>query len=810
MARRRKHARRARQYANNDLAEREPIPQLSPETRHGIVVVALFACGVLSALALAGIAGAAGAQLADGLRALFGAAAFLVPIVLLIIAALLLREAERRPRFGALQLLGFLLLAVSMTGLLHVFGADGPLTSHPLGAKFSDGFRGGGYLGLVLAKPLLTVFGITATTVILFACTIIGIFLGFHLSFEHLRAMVRAVAGAARAFTLSVRAVRSSSVDDDREQFTERTLPEDEEGEAREEEHDDEAPTTDDTPPTAHNPADVLAAPARKRHPRRPKVDIPLDLLSNEVGKPTSGDIKAAQAIIQQTLQHFRIAVEMSDVRVGPTVTQFTLRPADGVKLSRITALAPDLALALAAHPIRIEAPIPGKSLVGIEVPNQKVAVVRLREILESHEFAQRQSPLTIALGKDVAGHVWTADVSRMPHLLVAGATGSGKSVMLNAIIVSLLFQNGPDDLRLILVDPKRVEFPVFNGIPHLLTPVITDVKKTVHALQWMVAEMDRRFELLAARRKRDLASYNRACRTDEDRLPYLVIIIDELADLMAVAAREVEGAIIRLAQMARAVGIHLIVATQRPSVDVITGLIKANITARIAFAVASSTDSRTILDGVGAEKLLGRGDMLFTTAELSKPKRVQGAFVSDREIQRIVEHLTAHGGGTNTTDVITERPIVAFRDPGTTNEDHDDLLPDARDVLREAGKASASLLQRRLKIGYARAARILDILEEQGFIGPADGAKPREVYGQMDDTPMQPTDTPHLPGVGSAGAGTTDAAGDGDGEDDDSEEVWEDGDDSEDAAAEEDDEEDGEHEAEQGDHASPDRKRSV
>ncbi|MDO8425481.1 MAG: DNA translocase FtsK 4TM domain-containing protein [bacterium] len=718
----------ARRGQQDEEVERDPIPTLSPETLHGIVVVALFTAGIIGALAFAGIAGNAGAAIAGGLRALFGSAAFLVPLVLLIVAAMLVREEASRPRFGALQLLGFLLLGVALTGLLHLKG--GPVS--------------GGYLGLVLSSPLAELFGPIATAVLLTAIVIIGVFLGFHLSLEHVRRAWRTITGAAR----TARERSQSSADDTANaEFAERELAEKEaeatsnnDGETDEEGAEEANADAQDEDAASSSKHDAIANAVRARkRVRRPRVELPLDLLSGEVGKPTSGDIKAAQAIIQKTLKNFRIDVEMGDVRVGPTVTQFTLRPADGVKLSRITALANDLALALAAHPIRIEAPVPGKSLVGIEVPNQKAAIVRLREILQSDEFTKPSLALPIALGKDVAGHAWATDIARMPHLLVAGATGSGKSVMLNAIIVSLLYRNGPDDLRFILVDPKRVEFPIYNGIPHLLTPVITDVKKTVHALKWALAEMDRRFELLASKRKRDLASYNKACR-EEDRLPYLVIIIDELADLMAVAANDVEAAIIRLAQMARAVGIHLIVATQRPSVDVITGLIKANITARIAFAVASSIDSRTILDGVGAERLLGRGDMLFTSAELSKPKRLQGCFVSDQEIQRIVECLQERGGNAEYDDEVTEKPIVAFKNGGG-DEAEDDLLADAKDVILQAGKASASLLQRRLKVGYARAARILDILEEQGFIGPADGAKPREVFGEQADTHTRPAE---------------------------------------------------------------------
>ncbi|MDO8598513.1 MAG: DNA translocase FtsK 4TM domain-containing protein [bacterium] len=714
----------------------ESIPELSPETRRGIAIVLLFAFGAIGALAFAGIAGSAGVAIADALRGLFGLAAFLVPVVALLLAALFLRTD--RPPFAVLQLLGLVLLALSVTGLLHLKLGPGAASTLPAIAT------GGGYLGLATAVPLRALFGDIASAVILGCLTVIGIFLAFRLSFSHLGAAWRACAAALRNLRLALLTARYHNRQEattTEPAFQQRALDTAEEP-AEEDETPPMASESDTETSAPASSSDALAAPARKRR-RRPRVEIPLSLLSNDIGKPTSGDIRAQQEIIRKTLEHFKIPVEMADVRVGPTVTQYTLRPADGVKLSRITALQNDLALALAAHPIRVEAPIPGKALVGIEVPNQKAAVVRLREMFESDAFRSRTSNLTVCLGKDVAGQVWTADIDRMPHLLVAGSTGSGKSVMLNAIIVSLLYQNGPDDLRLLLVDPKRVEFPIYNGVPHLLTPVVTDAKRTVHALKWAIAEMDRRFELLAGAKKRDLASYNAHVKTD-NRLPYLVIIIDELADLMVVAASEVESAIIRLAQMARAVGIHLIVATQRPSVDVITGLIKANITSRIAFAVASSIDSRTILDTVGADRLLGRGDMLFTSAELSKPKRIQGAYVADQEIQRIVEHLRVESDTIDDRDPLEEQPIVAWKDGvGDTGGDDDDaLLVEAKGVLTQAGKGSASLLQRRLKVGYARAARILDILERQGFIGPADGAKPREVYGS---SPQPTADSPKL-----------------------------------------------------------------
>jgi S-DNA-T family DNA segregation ATPase FtsK/SpoIIIE len=453
----------------------------------------------------------------------------------------------------------------------------------------------------------------------------------------------------------------------------------------------------------------------------------PVNLLVSRKEKPTSGDIKSNMQMIGDTLKEFHIGVEMGEVRVGPTVTQYSLKPDKGMKLSRITALSNDLALALAAHPIRIEAPIPGKSLVGIEVPNRKAAMVSFRELLEAPEFEARPHNMMIGLGKDVGGKVWFADLPRMPHLLIAGTTGSGKTVCMNTIILSLLYQNTAETLRFIMVDPKRVELTLYNGIPHLLTPVITNTQKTVNALKWAIGEMERRFEVLSQAHNRDITSYNEQNPTL--RMPHIVFVIDELADLMATAAGEVEAGIIRLAQMARAVGIHLIVATQRPSVDVITGLMKANIPARIAFSVASVIDSRTILDGPGAEKLLGRGDMLMQTADLSKPIRIQGAYISEDEMKKVVEYLKS--GETPVYDEsIVEKPGAGSTSNmfGGVPDGRDELFEEAKSAILEAGKASASLLQRRLKVGYARAARLLDELQDAGIIGPGDGAKPREI----------------------------------------------------------------------------------
>lgn len=459
----------------------------------------------------------------------------------------------------------------------------------------------------------------------------------------------------------------------------------------------------------------------------------PLDLLKLPTTKATPGNIAKNVDLIAKTLNDFGIEVTMGDVNIGPTVTQYTLKPAEGIKLSQITARANDIALALAAHPIRIEAPIPGKAAVGIEVPNKVSAIVTLREILETTQFKDLKSNLTIALGRDAAGTPVAVDLKKMPHLLIAGATGSGKSIAINSIITALIYQNTPADLRLILVDPKRVEFTAYNGISHLLVPVIVDPDKTVNTLKWALTEMDRRFRLFQEAGSRDILSFN--ARVKSNPLPYIVIIIDELADLMAQSAKEVEGAIVRIAQMARAVGMHLIVATQRPSVDVITGLIKANITSRVAFTVASQVDSRTILDVAGAEKLLGNGDMLYLSNEyLGKPRRIQGCFMGEGEIISVSGFLKKNSTPTYDEAVMSFIPRSSLRRRGGDTEIDDELYEESKQLVAQAGKASASLLQRRLRIGYARAARLLDLLEEQGVIGPADGARPRDVLIGLDD----------------------------------------------------------------------------
>ena len=454
---------------------------------------------------------------------------------------------------------------------------------------------------------------------------------------------------------------------------------------------------------------------------------------------PSAGDIRINSAIIKRTLQNFDIQVEMSEVNIGPTVTQYTLKPAEGVKLSKITTLSSDLSLALAAHPIRIEAPIPGRPLVGIELPNRVRTTVRLRNLLEHPNFQNSAANLTLALGRDVAANPIFADLGRMPHLLVAGSTGTGKTICLNSVILSLLYQNSPETLRLILIDPKRVEFHIYNDLPHLLTPVIQDAQKSVNVLKWIVSEMERRFDVLSSVHARDIGSYNEMMQKEGSPiLPYIVLVVDELADLMATRGREIEAGIVRLAQMARAVGIHLIVATQRPSVEVITGLIKANITSRITFQVASQVDSRTVLDMAGAEKLLGSGDMLFASAEASKARRIQGAYISDKEIKKVVKYIKDQALGTEEPTIEITKDLEKTLEGGNGSDfmsgPGDPLFEEAKKMVIEAKKASASLLQRRLRVGYARAARLIDMLEENGIVGPGEGAKPREILIGLDN----------------------------------------------------------------------------
>lgn len=473
-----------------------------------------------------------------------------------------------------------------------------------------------------------------------------------------------------------------------------------------------------------------------------------LDLLEKKQSPADAGDIRQNAQIIHDTLAEFNIDVEMEDANIGPKVTQYTLRPPSGVKLTRITALETNIALNLAAQSLRIEAPIPGQKAVGIEVPNRRAADVRLYGVLDSKQWKNAREPLSFAIGKDISGEAVVGELNKMPHMLIAGQTGSGKSVMINTLLTSLLYRNSPSDMKLILVDPKQVEMAPYEDIPHLLTPVITEPEKTISALKWAVNEMERRYKLLAAEKIRDIKGYNQRLATrakkipvadadgniqqhEDGAMPYIVIVIDELADLMMVAARDVEALIVRLAQKARAVGIHLVLATQRPSVDVITGLIKANVPARIGFTVASQVDSRTILDQIGAEKLLGQGDMLLYTPSMSKPKRIQGAWVTDDEVNKITDHLRMQSAPQYNDEVVAQ-PVQLNGKGGIavdfSGNGEDEAFMDAVRVVIEGGKASTSYLQRRLRIGYGKAARLIEEMEERGIVGPANGSKARDV----------------------------------------------------------------------------------
>lgn len=475
-----------------------------------------------------------------------------------------------------------------------------------------------------------------------------------------------------------------------------------------------------------------------------------LDLLEKKQSPADAGDVQQNAKIIKDTLSEFSIDVEMEGANIGPKVTQYTLKPPSGVKLTRITQLETNIALNLAAQSLRIEAPIPGQKAVGIEVPNRKAADVRLYGILTSSQWETNNEPLSFAIGRDISGEAVVGELNSMPHLLIAGQTGSGKSVMINTLLSSLLYRHSPSEMKLILVDPKQVEMAPYEDIPHLLTPVITEPEKTISALKWAVNEMERRYKLLASEKVRDIRSYNKKMQSgkgkievqdeegnvqqhEEGAMPYIVIVVDELADLMMVAARDVEALVVRLAQKARAVGIHLVLATQRPSVDIITGLIKANIPARIAFTVASQVDSRTILDQAGAEKLLGKGDMLILTPSMSKPKRLQAAWTTDEEVGKIMDHLRLQSAPQYNEEIISQ-PVQLNGKGGVvmdfaTDTSGDPTYQEALRIVVDSGKASASLLQRRLGIGYAKAARYIDTMEEQGVVGQASGnSKPRDV----------------------------------------------------------------------------------
>lgn len=674
----------------------------SEETKHSIWIVFSFVLSAVLILSSFGKAGILGGYIKSVLISFFGRGFFVASVAAFLLGASLLKDFKKKTPVGAIA--GVALFFLSSLGILDIV----------------FGNYGGGYVGFAVSYPLLYLFDYWVSVIVFLALFLISLLMMFNSSFSFER---KPKQESKEYFEKS-----TDFVDDDEDEAVEFT---DNNKDDIEEEQKEVSPLK----PKREAEPEILSIQPKRQFSLK-YVAPPLDLLEDDKGTPSSGDVKANANIIRRTLQNFGIDVEMFEVNVGPSVTQYTLKPAEGIKLSRIMALQSDLSLALAAHPLRIEAPIPGKSLVGIEVPNRSIALVGLRSLIATSEF-QGSYSLAVAFGRDVTGSPLFADIAKMPHLLIAGATGSGKSITIHTIIVSMLYKNSPEFLRLLLIDPKRVELTVYNEIPHLLTPVIVESKKAVMSLRWAVKEMERRYEVLSGAGVRDINSFNNKLiknKNNEEVMPNIVIIIDELADLMSTYPREVEASIVRLAQMSRAVGIHLIVSTQRPSVEIITGLIKANITSRLALQVASQVDSRTILDMSGAEKLLGNGDMLYLAGDTSKPKRVQCAFISEKEIKRVSSFIIDQADKFETEEIEIDSKVPVDSSSkildGDFEEgrDDDELFESARELVLEAGKASASLLQRRLRVGYARAARLIDMLEERGVVGPGDGAKPREV----------------------------------------------------------------------------------
>ncbi|MFZ2681746.1 MAG: DNA translocase FtsK 4TM domain-containing protein [Patescibacteria group bacterium] len=684
-------------------------PLLSSEVKHSALAILMMALGAIMLLAVFGLAGGVGDWADDHMARFLGISRVVVPVLLMLMgASVVMKESSLVSVRGLLSLLGFILGFNGIANLL--FAADS--------ADKVAVAKAGGVVGLLTSDLLVGAMGFWVALIIAITVFLVSVMVLFNAS-------AQSVLGAPLRF---LKARESEDVDG--EEVDEDEEPAEEDLEETDEEVEEEA--EEEMPAPAAGKLGKIAAAFRAKNDEEQvmttreqrKSTISLDLLDNKRSDGKAGDIERNQEIISKTLEQFGIHVEMSEVRVGPTVAQYAFRPAQGVKLARVVALQNDLALALAAHPIRIEAPIPGKALVGVEVPNQTCARVGLREGMESKEYMARKSNFAVPLGKDISGGTPLLYVEKAPHMLVAGATGSGKSVCLNGIIISLLYQNGPDELKFIMVDPKRVELGVYAGIPHLLVPPIVKADEAVNALKWAVREMERRLDYLSKFGARDIDSYN---AKSKEKLPRIVIVIDELADLMIQNKREVEAVIVRIAQMARAAGIHLILATQRPSVDVITGTIKANIPTRLAFAVASQVDSKTILDTAGADKLLGRGDMLMSTPEMSKPRRVQGAFVSDVEIEKVVNFLKKESAPDYNYQ-ITEGGNGGSGGSAYNSADKDELLEDAIKIAIDAGRVSTSFLQRKMKIGYSRAARIVDEMQEMGVVGAADGSKPREV----------------------------------------------------------------------------------
>lgn len=724
------------------------------------------------------------------LYGLFGFASLLFPVFLAWLGIDVLKEKQRYKT--TTKLWTGLLLVVILSGFSYVFHEP---ASYTFGQFFTQGLAdfwkmgmelNGGLVGGLVAWPLIMLMSRAGFAILLVAVSIIAILFFFDLTLYQMAYPIRKLFA-----TIKERRERPVLVEDVEAEKTRRHFADLEADEERKKEQ--AAPPVDVTPaeevsevvPVFYyddvssdgyiKPMDIAdyttdsegqeeeKKPARPRRAPKPKVNTepitpmegeqlsfynfpPLSLLTN--GRATAGttqsELREKERILLQTLLDFGIEATMTGIAVGPNVTRFELSPKAGTRVSKIAALSDDLALALAATQVRIEAPIPGKAAVGIEIPNKTVSTVYIKEVLSSDGFRDGKSCLTSALGKDIAGNLITFDVAKMPHLLVAGTTGSGKSVCINTILMSFLYKASPEELKLILIDPKAVEMDVYNGIPHLMIPVVTNPKKAAGTLQWACTEMDRRYDLMKNTQVRNLEAYNTYCETHEDyeKMPRIVVIIDELADLMMVSSKEVEDCICRLCAKARAAGIHLIVATQRPSADVVTGLIKANIPSRIAFTVDNALNSRIIMDESGAEKLLGRGDMLYKPVGANKPLRVQGCFVSDGEVEAVVSYVKSNSGGseydqsaiTDIENMSNQGSKSSASAEGKEAGGYDENLVAACECVIEAGMASTTMLQRKLRLGYARASRVMDEMQELGVVGPFDGAKPRQVLVTMDE----------------------------------------------------------------------------
>lgn len=797
---------------------------LSTGAKRTIAAIFLVLLAVLFTLGLFDAAGPAGAKMTSLVGVVFGMGKYIMPFILLLVALFLVRTKMSGGR-TITKIVGAVLMFVCILSLLHL--PHDPEQYRELAQSGS----GGGFVGYLLTSLLVSQFGKIAAAAAFFFTGLITAIFAFNKSFVGIGDKVKKpdvkvpevsvpTIGGLFGKKKSKRAAEDDFEDDldeddyevegddfddeyddlsedgfdDDDQYAEKSVntqtagddeyaddelyEDDDEYEYEDDdgEYEDEAPQKETASEKASRILGVTKAERKERDVSGEDVEWelpPLRLLARGGKKAKGGNTKERAQVIQDTFADFGIDMELEDIVTGPTVTQFSFRPPSGVKLTKIKTLSDDLALALAAHPIRIEAPIPGKSLVGIEVPNKEKAMVRMRDLINTDEFEDDEKPLLLALGEDVNGEQVVEDLAKMPHLLVAGATGAGKSVTVNSILLSLLYKNSPEDLKMILVDPKRVELSLYNGIPHLLSEVITDNGKVINALKWAVGEMERRYKILQKVGTRDLKSYkkmredgmtvqdiNPATDSVEDmpleNLPVIVVVIDEMADLMASHGKEVEGVIVRLAQMSRAVGIHLIVSTQRPSVEVITGTIKANLPTRIALRVATGIDSRTIIDTPGAEKLVGHGDMLYVGTNSASPKRLQGVFVEEEEVKKVIDFIKRQAKATGAYDLeedfdeedgdasseaASSRGItsVDFDDVATTASgigggSEDPMYDEAKKVVTEAGKASTSYIQRRLRIGYSRAARLIDELEDNGVIGPAEGSKPRKILGGADE----------------------------------------------------------------------------